>query len=78
VKVISITRGKPAVRKLSIAHEKVLTDFFWETLCLLDVLRKRIGPVVADGIIELRRQCAADVAAQEQVPPTLEHDQFTL
>ena len=53
--VISITRGQTRrPRKLNIEDEKILTEFFWETLYLLDVLRERLGSVIADGI-ELRK-----------------------
>jgi hypothetical protein len=54
-KVISITRGQPDVRKLSIEREKILRDLFWQTLYQLDVLRKWLGPVIADGM-ELQKR----------------------
>jgi hypothetical protein len=49
-KVISITRGQPAVRKLNIRDEKMLRDLFLQMLYEVDVLRERLGPLIADEI----------------------------
>jgi hypothetical protein len=62
-KVISITRGRPAVRKLSIEREKYLREHYWDSLYLLEMLRERLGPVIADEIerrkIEVRKSFRA-------------------